>query len=85
MHAVYLAHPWWRRRYAALGIPVGVPPEPGIGAVVKCGRLRYTRTKTAWECASLWHNSGKRNTWRGLYYTYGPKRLIIVAGQLALV
>jgi hypothetical protein len=82
--AAYLADPWWRRWFAELGVETDMLPEPGLGAVVRGERYRYTHTKKGWECPSLWHCWGKLMTWRGLYAVYGPRKLTIDSGQLAL-
>jgi hypothetical protein len=75
----YLADPWWRRRFARLGLPTEVEPEPAVGAVVTAGREWWKRTERGWE-----HSYVPMTSWRALTVKHAPYQIRVMGGQLAL-
>jgi hypothetical protein len=83
--AAYLADPWYKRRFAALGLSLTPLPEPGIGGMIAIEQKRrqlWHRTTDGWRRVGNFHESGY--TWFRLNQKYGPHRIEIVSGQLAM-
>lgn len=78
--AAYLANPWYTRMLAGRGLSPELPPEPPIGSIVDLGKRQpqRMRTRKGWERVIFgypWHPT----TWRSLYRSFGPHRLMIVS------
>jgi hypothetical protein len=83
----YLADPWWKHILEAHGVPADGIPEPGIGAVVRVGpNLAWQRTQRGWkQVTGLYLGWGRIDSWSVIATRYGPHRVRVVSGQLALV
>lgn len=65
----YLADPWFRRRFAELGVNIEVRPEPPLGSTVTGrGNRRWRRTARGWEQGSCY----RVLTWKQLNNKLGP-------------
>ena len=79
----YVANPWYRRRFAALGLSFMPEPEPEIGTIVAIRKQRvqyWRRSETGWQRAS---GRSRICTWRELNRDYGP-HCIDVASDVML-
>lgn len=85
--AAYLADPWWRHVLDAHGVSADGIPEPGVGAVVRVGpNLAWQRTQRGWkQLTGLYLGPGRIDSWSLIATHYGPHRVRVVSGQLALV
>lgn len=85
--ARYLADPWWPHMLSAYGVPPEGIREPAIGMLVATGRrLRWQHTGDGcWEHQDNYdHGCWRPRTWAWLNRKYGPHRLRVISGQLAL-
>lgn len=69
----YLADPWFKRFFAALGVPIEMPPEPPIGSSFS------SPTGSTWvRDLHRWQNKSHAKSWRtwaGMYRDFSPADL----------
>jgi hypothetical protein len=74
----YLANAWWEQQCKALGFPLNIRPEPGIGEAIRnqLGTVWVHLTEDDWEAGTQGGHHWTPLYWEELFELYGPHNLI---------